>query len=339
MCGIVTVVTPPTADRSGALQKSDRSRRVSPPRSGSGQRRAARWRVWAVPVLAVLTVWAAVQIGSSPTAPAPAGSPPAPAAMAANEETRPPDAASVTEAITPTEAPDAGAGGGIVAAALPPGADIVPAGTGTWHVVPGNGPVVGNGPDSYTYTVEVEDGLQPKQDDQAFAAAVDTALSDPRSWTGGGQVRMQRVDTGTPSFRVSLTSQLTIRAPELCGWDIPLEASCYNQGADQRVFINDARWIRGASAYAGDLPTYRMYAINHEVGHALSHDHEPCPQNDAPAPVMMPQSWSTANNDLNLIYPDHTSDDGNVCTANPYPYPDPDFTPAVPATGPPTPTG
>lgn len=324
----------PTADRSGARQDNNRSRRISPPRSGSGQRRAAtRWQVWAVPVLAALTLWAAVLIGSPPTAPSPADSPPA--AVTANAKARPPDSDSVTLAITPTEAPDTGVWGGIAAAALPPGGDIIPAGTGTWHVVLGNGPVVGNGPDSYTYTVEVEDGLQPAQDDPAFAAAVDTALGDPRSWTGGGQVRMQRVDTGTPSFRVSLTSQLTIRAPELCGWDFPLEASCYNQGADQRVLINDARWVRGAAAYAGDLPTYRMYAINHEVGHALGHDHEHCPQNGGAAPVMMPQSWSTANNDLNLIYPDLAPDAGNICTANPYPYPD--LTPAVESAGPTTP--
>jgi hypothetical protein len=111
--------------------------------------------------------------------------------------------------------------------------------------------------------------------------AVETALSDPRSWTGGGKVRMQRVNTGTPSFRVSLTSQLTIRAPELCGWDIPLEASCYNQRADQRVLINDARWIRGAAAYAGDVPTYRVYAINHEVtpwATTTNHAHRPAPR-------------------------------------------------------------
>jgi hypothetical protein len=121
-----------------------------------------------VPVLAALTVWAAIQIGSSPTAPSTADSSTAPAAVAADGEARLPDSASVIVAITPTKAPDAGVWGGIVATALPPCGDIIPAGTGTWHVVPGDGQVVGDGPDSYTYTVEVEDGLQPAQDDPAF---------------------------------------------------------------------------------------------------------------------------------------------------------------------------
>ena len=58
--------------------------------------------------------------------------------------------------------------------------------------------------------------------------------------------------TGDPDFRISLTSQMTVRAPDQCGWDIPLEASCYNGWAG-RVFINDARWIRGAMSYNGDL--------------------------------------------------------------------------------------
>jgi hypothetical protein len=45
----------------------------------------------------------------------------------------------------------------------------------------------------------------------------------------------------------------------------------------------------------------------------------------------MMESWSTANNDLDLIYSDLTPDDDRVCTANPYPYPD--LTSAIESTG------
>ena len=208
----------------------------------------------------------------------------------------------------------------IASGALPTGPAIVAAGAGTWHTVPGAGQPHGTGSETRTYSIEVEDGLQSAEADQAFAAEVDATLADPRSWIGGGQVSLQRVDTGDPSFRISLTSQLTIRSPDLCGWDVPLEASCYN-GWEGRVLINDARWMRGAMSYGTDVRSYHAYAVNHEVGHALGFSHQPCPENGAPAPVMMQQSWSTSDNDLNLLDPGTIPADGKVCAANPFPFP------------------
>lgn len=207
----------------------------------------------------------------------------------------------------------------IAAAALPAGATFVSAGSGAWHVVPGTSPTVGVGPRALTYTIEVEDGL-PAELDQQFAQAVDATLADPRSWIGDGQVSFTRIDNGDPDIRISLTSELTIRTPDNCGWDIPLEASCFN-GWMSRVLINDARWTRGAMSYNGDLTAYRAYAVNHEVGHALGNKHQPCPANGGPAPIMMQQSWSTSDNDLAQLDPQTVPADGNVCVANPYPFP------------------
>jgi len=215
---------------------------------------------------------------------------------------------------------DGNLAGTIAAGALPAGTDFVATGAGTWHVVPGTSPQVGTGEQHSTYTIEVEDRLQSPEQDQAFAAAVDSTLADPRSWIGGGQVSLTRIDSGAPDFRISLTSQMTIRAPDQCGWEVPLEASCYN-GWVGRVFINDARWIRGAMSYNGDITSYRSYAVNHEVGHALGMRHEPCPGTGQPAPVMMQQSWSTSDDDLSVLDPQTIPRDGSVCTPNPYPFP------------------
>ena len=93
---------------------------------------------------------------------------------------------------------------------------------------------------------------------------------------------------------------MTVR--EGCGYDIPLESSCYNPAygpdAQPRVFVNEARWVRGAVPFQGDIGSYRQYLINHEVGHAIGYQrHEPCAENGALAPVMMQQTFSTNNND------------------------------------------
>ena len=92
---------------------------------------------------------------------------------------------------------------------------------------------------------------------------------------------------------------MTVR--EGCGYDIQLEASCYNPAyadGQPRVFINEARWVRGAVPFQGDVGSYRQYLINHEVGHAIGYQrHEACGANGELAPVMMQQTFSTNNND------------------------------------------
>lgn len=233
------------------------------------------------------------------------------------------DAAAPAELSTDPAHPNAALAAQVAAGALPPGPPLVTAGAGTWHVVPvvpGSNPVHGNGRTVLTYTVEVEDGLQPPEGDAAFALAVDAAMSDPRSWVGSGEVSVQRVDTGVPTVRVSRTSQQTARSGEFCGWGIPLESSCWNAQSG-RVIVNDARWSRGAVSAGGDLDAYRTYVVNHEVGHALGRGHEACAAAGQPAPVMMQQSWSTANDDLHLLDPRTVPGDGKVCLFNPYPFP------------------
>lgn len=207
---------------------------------------------------------------------------------------------------------------GVVMGALPSGDAFAKTGAGTFHVVPGTSDPFGSGPDHRTFTVESEDGIQSATADQDFADAVVAILSGPHSWAADGKFTLQRIDSGVPDFRVTLTSQMTTRQADYCGWEVQLEASCYNS-AHGRVLINDARWVRGAYSYDGDLISYRVYAINHEVGHALGYDHEACPVTGGPAPVMMQQSWSTADDDVaRLNGGGPVPADGKVCRANPF---------------------
>lgn len=315
------------------------------------------WRAYALPVLAALTVMAVVNLpgaGSDEgleSALPPAGDPGSvvttvtmpnsvvttvtiagpgvtttvdapPTTAPSTGQTGPADdfsAAQVGDQLPPTPNIDrTTAFQGVVMGVLPAGQPFAQTGAGTYHVVPGTSEPFGSGADHRTFTVEVEDGIQSVAADEKFADAVVEILSSPTSWIGTGKFMLQRVDSGQPDFRISLTSQMTARQAGYCGWDVQLEASCYNS-AIGRVVINDARWIRGAYSYNGDLTSYRVYAINHEVGHALGYNHEGCPTNGGLAPVMMQQSWSTADDDVaRLNGGGPVPADGKICRANPF---------------------
>ena len=79
--------------------------------------------------------------------------------------------------------------------------------------MPGSGAKVGSGPRLYHYAIAVEDGIEPSVygGDDAFAKTVESILSDPRSWIGGGTLSLQRVgpEFKNPDFVVSLTTPTT----------------------------------------------------------------------------------------------------------------------------------
>lgn len=214
---------------------------------------------------------------------------------------------------------------------LPDGGSFTQAGLKTWHIVEGAVPQVGQGSvTTFRYTVEVEDGVDTSAygGDEGFARMVTETLSNPKSWIHDPRFAFIRIDdTGadvSPDFRVSLTSPRTVR--EGCGYEIELESSCYTPvyGGDQqpRVLINEARWVRGAVPFQGDVGSYRQYVINHEVGHAIGYDyHEPCGQDGGLAPIMMQQTFSTSDDDVAVFDPDYVEADGKTCRFNPWPYP------------------
>ncbi|MEV7095097.1 DUF3152 domain-containing protein [Amycolatopsis sp. NPDC051045] len=218
-----------------------------------------------------------------------------------------------TPAPLPAPAPES--------AALPDGGPVTETGAGTWHTIPGPGGDVGTGEKVLTYTVEVEDGVNVP----SFGHEVDAILADPRGWIGLGAVTFRRLSEpdAEPSVRISLTSPGTARRPDLCGFSIPYDSSC-RLTRDHRIVVNLARWLRGAHSYDGDLTGYRVYAINHEMGHALGLGHVGCPAAGAPAPVMMQQTFGLSNNylaDLNRAEPGAATrvrPDGAVCRPNPW---------------------
>ncbi|MFI6868783.1 DUF3152 domain-containing protein [Nocardia sp. NPDC050406] len=207
--------------------------------------------------------------------------------------------------------------------ALPEGGPYAVTGAGTWHIVPGTSAQVGTGTDHvFHYTVEIEDGMDTSGigGDDSVAKMVEATLANPKSWTHDSRFAFRRVDSGEPDFRVSLTSRETTRTT--CGFEIPIDSSCYNSGLD-RVVLSEVRWVRGALAFEGDIGSYRQYLVNHEVGHAIGyHEHQACETDGGLAPVMMQQTFGTRNNEIAALDPDGVVPmDGKKCRFNPWPYP------------------
>jgi hypothetical protein len=187
---------------------------------------------------------------------------------------------------------DAGAGAktggpGVAMATVGP-AELGPVrGTGTFAYVTTSGPVHGAAGALKRFRVAVENGSG--QDVAAFATAVERPFADPRGWTAGRQLRLQRVaGQGAADFTIFLATPAT--SETMCaagGLHTDQYTSCRLPG---KIIINLARWLSAVPDYGAPLADYQAYAINHEVGHELGRGHEACPGRGRPAPVMQQQT-------------------------------------------------
>lgn len=161
--------------------------------------------------------------------------------------------------------------------------DEVDTADGDLRVMKGESEVMGEGPLT-TFAVEVEKGLPGDASD--FVEAVELILGDPRSWGEEGDRSLQRVDGDDADIRVLLAAPDTV--DRLCA---PLNTNGFVSCANgNRAIINQNRWVAGVEDFEDDLETYRVYVINHEVGHTLGHGHVYCPGEGEVAPVMQQQT-------------------------------------------------
>ena len=307
-------------DRAG---RTPRRRREERPEEGRlvAFAREYGWRAYAVPVLAVITVFVLINMFQNPDD----------EAIARVGETgmqaAPPSAGQVGP-TDPTLEPAKIAEGEFDPHDLPPGGPYTTAGQGTFYEVGVPGASAGQGTETVVrYSVEVEHGIDASGygGDQSFAKMVDATLADPRGWINDPRFRFEHVtDADSPTVKIRLTSLDT--TAELCGAALGTETSCRTTiTGDDTVIINESRWVRGAVPFQGDIGSYRQYVINHEVGHALGFaDHVPCPEPNALAPIMMQQTLSLNNAQLREMSPEGPyPDNQDTCRANPWPYPRP----------------
>ncbi|MGV9617794.1 DUF3152 domain-containing protein [Streptomyces tendae] len=178
--------------------------------------------------------------------------------------------------------------------------------SGKFYAIPGIAKGTGKG-ERYTYRIDVEQGLG--LDGELFAEAVQKTLNDDRSWAHNGARTFERIESGQPSFVITLASPGT--TAEWCaksGLDTTEDNVSCDSAATQRVMINAYRWAQGAAPYGDAIHAYRQMLINHEVGHRIGYNHVTCDKDGELAPVMQQQTK----------FVDH---DGIDCLPNAWAYP------------------
>jgi len=140
------------------------------------------------------------------------------------------------------------------------------------------------------YTVEIEGGLGV--DPAEVGATVESVLLDPRGWQKVDGVRFVNVTPAQAANGAHIDVRVTLASPgltdKLCAPMRTLsQVSCWN---GERSVLNYRRWALGDDSYGSDVARYRIYQVNHEVGHGLGHQHRTCPGTGKRAPVMVQQT-------------------------------------------------
>ena len=137
------------------------------------------------------------------------------------------------------------------------------------------------------YSLSVESDLPIDID--CLENFISSILNDNRGWKTVIGKEFQIVNYYDADFHIFLANPNTV--DEMC---FPLQTNgIYSCRNGNQVIYNYFRWLAGAKDFGTDIATYRLYLINHEVGHLLGWGHTNCPSQNALAPLMMQQSKST----------------------------------------------
>ena len=139
----------------------------------------------------------------------------------------------------------------------------------------------------YNISIQVQSGLALSPN--CLSEMIIGILNDKRGWSTVENKAFKIVDKEYSDLNIIFANPETV--DQLC---YPLQTNgIYSCRNEQNVVINMFRWTAGAKDFDDDLSTYRIYLINHEVGHYLGWGHTDCPSETALAPVMMQQSKGT----------------------------------------------
>lgn len=136
------------------------------------------------------------------------------------------------------------------------------------------------------YTITVDDNT--KCSSTSFIKIVDSILSDPRTWSKYTFINTSNVSKSNLPKKLDENNsfKIILCVPEIIKKECNFHGlSCTNMRT-KIVYINSNRWKRGAKKSGYSLKDYRIYLINHEVGHVLGHLHKKCNGKGKKIPVM-----------------------------------------------------
>jgi len=137
------------------------------------------------------------------------------------------------------------------------------------------------------YSLSVESDLPIDID--CLENFISSILNDNRGWKTVIGKEFQIVNYYDADFHIFVANPNTV--DEMC---FPLQTNgIYSCRNGNQVIYNYFRWLAGAKDFGTNIATYRLYLINHEVGHLLGWVHTNCPSQNALAPLMMQQSKTT----------------------------------------------
>ncbi|MEP6856119.1 MAG: DUF3152 domain-containing protein [Pedococcus sp.] len=207
------------------------------------------------------------------------------------------DTASETRVTTPaaptttaTQTPNNEDGSSTTETATPGATRVPQNGTGKITVISVPEAPVATSGQTIKYTVEVEGGLSV--DPAEIGPTIQSVLLDPQGWQKVDGVRFVNVTPQQAAKGARVDVRITLASPgltdKLCAPMRTLsQVSCWN---GERSVLNFRRWALGDDSYGSDVVRYRVYQVNHEVGHGLGHQHKMCPGKGKRAPVMVQQT-------------------------------------------------
>jgi hypothetical protein len=197
---------------------------------------------------------------------------------------------SAAPSTTAAQTPNNEDGSSKAETATPGAARVSQQGTGKITVISVPDAPVATSGRTVKYTVEIEGGLDV--DPAEVGSTIQSILLDPKGWQKVDGVRFVNVTPQQAARGAHVDVRITLASPgltdKLCAPMRTLsQVSCWN---GERSVLNFRRWALGDDSYGSDVARYRVYQVNHEVGHGLGHQHRMCPGKGKRAPVMVQQT-------------------------------------------------